>query len=188
MKTCTKCKATKPESEFFRAARQSSGLTPACKACGAIKLKEWRLRNPERVLEQNRSHYQKNKVARNESGRKWKAANPEKMAAYRKANGRNSWLVSEYGITEREWDALFSAQLGVCAVCKLPPDDGRRLAVDHDHSTGKVRGLLHVGCNSALGHLRDSHVVVSEAANYLAKHKFLPAIEANAAAHSWLYA
>lgn len=56
----------------------------------------------------------------------------------------------KYGITAADYFAMLSAQGGNCALCLLPPETKRRLAVDHDHITGKVRGLLCTKCNSAL--------------------------------------
>jgi len=64
-----------------------------------------------------------------------------------------------YGITADDYDALLTFQRGVCAICGRAPK-GKRLAVDHNHVTGKVRGLLcpdrEHGCNYAiLGNIRD---------------------------------
>lgn len=56
-------------------------------------------------------------------------------------------LIYKYGITVEEYDLLFTFQGGCCYVCKKPCPTGRRLAVDHDHQTGQVRGLLCVNCN-----------------------------------------
>lgn len=66
-----------------------------------------------------------------------------------------------------EYDALFKKQGGVCAICKLPPDKNRRLAVDHDHKTGRIRGLLHTGCNIGLGCFKDSTKLLRAAILYL---------------------
>jgi hypothetical protein len=57
-----------------------------------------------------------------------------------------------YSIDQAAYEAMLSRQRGVCAICggrNQPPT--RRLAVDHDHATGKVRGLLCYRCNSAIG-------------------------------------
>ena len=81
---------------------------------------------------------------------------------------RDAYLKRKYGITEAEYDALLSTQGGVCALCGKKP--GRvRLAVDHDHVTGQVRGLLHVRCNRALGPLEWNDAVLVRAVNYLSK-------------------
>lgn len=54
-----------------------------------------------------------------------------------------------FGITIEEYDRMLSEQDGLCAICRKPPIN-RRLAVDHDHDTGLVRGLLCPPCNRAL--------------------------------------
>lgn len=78
--------------------------------------------------------------------------------------------LKRYGLTIESYDAMLTAQGGRCAVCK---DEGNkqsrwnRMSVDHDHTTGKVRGLLCDNCNRALGLLRDDPELVDEAAAYL---------------------
>lgn len=57
-----------------------------------------------------------------------------------------------YGITVQDYDRMLTRQRGVCAIC-LKPEKNRMLAVDHDHDTGRVRGLLCTTCNNALGWL-----------------------------------
>lgn len=63
---------------------------------------------------------------------------------------RNSQLLNRYGITAAEYDAMLEAQNGVCALCEQECPTGNRLAVDHDHVTKRVRGLLCRPCNSLL--------------------------------------
>src|SRR5438445_9289465 len=58
-------------------------------------------------------------------------------------------------LSKEEYDAMSEYQRGVCAICGKEPTDGERLAVDHDHATGRVRGLLCRGCNTGLGHFTD---------------------------------
>ena len=63
-----------------------------------------------------------------------------------------------YGIAADEYDNLFTQQNGVCAICSQPETRVVKgviasLAVDHDHNTGKIRGLLCSRCNIALGHV-----------------------------------
>lgn len=59
------------------------------------------------------------------------------------------WTEKEYGVTEQAYKAMLEAQDGRCAICARVPR-ARRLAVDHDHNTGQVRGLLCYGCNHFL--------------------------------------
>jgi hypothetical protein len=62
-------------------------------------------------------------------------------------------LKRKYGITEKQWDAMFDRQHGKCPICKRPlykpgNTQGKRAApVDHDHKTGRVRGLTCLRCN-----------------------------------------
>lgn len=70
-----------------------------------------------------------------------------------------------YGITVEQYDAHVAAQGGTCAICGTAPE--QRLAVDHDHDTGAVRGLLCFTCNAGLGLLGDSVVRLARALAYL---------------------
>lgn len=73
-----------------------------------------------------------------------------------------------YGITQVEYDLLYAAQGGRCAICRRAIGKVKRLAVDHDHKTGKVRGLLCGPCNNMLGLVaRDDPEVFDRAADYL---------------------
>lgn len=73
-----------------------------------------------------------------------------------------------YGITGEEYAALYEAQGGRCAICQRATGAKRRLAVDHDHRTGQIRGLLCKTCNyKILGHLRDDPEALQRAINYL---------------------
>lgn len=68
-------------------------------------------------------------------------------------------LMPRYGITIEEYDFLAAAQEAVCAICKQDPPLGNRilkLAVDHDHDTGEIRGLLCQRCNMALHFLENT--------------------------------
>lgn len=58
----------------------------------------------------------------------------------------------KYGMPSEQFDALLRAQRGACAVCRLPFTSTAH--VDHDHETGRVRGLLCLGCNHTEGFIR----------------------------------
>lgn len=72
-----------------------------------------------------------------------------------------------YGLRPGEYDARFRDQKGLCAICEQPSE--RVLHVDHDHATGKVRGLLCTHCNRGLGAFRDSILDLRRAIEYLVK-------------------
>lgn len=81
---------------------------------------------------------------------------------------RDHGLRFKFGITLADYEAMSEAQGGVCAICKKPPQKHRRhLDVDHDHKTGRVRGLLCSPCNRAIGYFRDDPELMRAAAAYL---------------------
>ena len=78
----------------------------------------------------------------------------------------------EYGIDNSEYERLLAAQGGTCAGCHTTePGRHEKFDIDHDHQTGKVRGLLCGNCNRALGLLKDSAETAANLATYLAKHE-----------------
>ena len=146
----------------------------------------------QRVLDRGRGSV--NKVKRTERARRWRAANPEKVRAQdvkNRAKNRTNpdyvekarkrareWYrthphrrlattLSKYDLTPAEFAAMAEAQGGVCAICEQPEPTRSRLAVDHDHVTGSVRGLLCHFCNQGLGLLGDDPARVEAAAAYL---------------------
>ena len=89
---------------------------------------------------------------------------------------RNARLKHRYGITAADYDAMYTQQGGCCAICRKHAEAGNspahwkeKLAVDHCHDTGKVRGLLCNDCNAGIGHLANESVALSAAA-YLRLH------------------
>jgi len=72
-----------------------------------------------------------------------------------------------YGLRDGQYEELYAAQGGVCAICERAKGTVKKLAVDHDHKTGYVRGLLCGPCNSILGHLRDDILTASRLLLYL---------------------
>lgn len=75
-----------------------------------------------------------------------------------------------YGCTPEMFDALLASQDGKCAVCGGLPSRKQTWHVDHDHDTGKIRGILCHSCNAVLGWSRESREILALAAEYLIKH------------------
>jgi hypothetical protein len=96
--------------------------------------------------------------------RKWYSENKERLKRY----SRNDHLKRMYGTTLEEYDAMESRQNGVCLICGMPPGAGR-LCVDHDHDTGKIRGLLCHNCNAGIGLFREDINLIRKAVEYLGK-------------------
>jgi hypothetical protein len=86
---------------------------------------------------------------------------------------RDSWLrwkiKSHYGL---DWDAyqnLIAEQNGRCAICDDVASGKYRLAIDHDHDTGAIRGLLCGSCNGGMGLFKDNIARLLKAVEYLRK-------------------
>ena len=80
---------------------------------------------------------------------------------------RAAILRTTYKIEPEEWEALAAKQQGRCAICQAQPARVESLHVDHDHITGRVRGLLCGTCNRGLGQLKDSVFLLQSAIIYL---------------------
>jgi len=122
------------------------------------------------------THREQRAIAARERARKQRSENPEAyneaMRVYRDnevhaATYRNYCLKKKYGLTSEEYEALLKKQGGVCKICQMPSKS--RLRVDHDHKTGKVRGLLCTGCNIGLGQFKDNAAALKAAADYIEK-------------------
>lgn len=79
---------------------------------------------------------------------------------------RTCHRLQRYGLTCDEYDAILAQQGGVCPICDGPIKDP---AVDHDHLTGRVRGIVCKLCNTGLGALKDSPFVLARAIVYLTR-------------------
>lgn len=82
---------------------------------------------------------------------------------------RGSKLHKKYKINSWNYAGMFQRQGGKCAICG-GNNGGKSLCVDHDHATGKVRGLLCQRCNTALGHIKDNPETAVKMAEYLRKY------------------
>jgi hypothetical protein len=96
------------------------------------------------------------KVCRGKDRAKRRKLHPQKYS-------RNRYLRREYGITLVEFDTLLASQDGKCMGCceRIPTD------LDHNHTNGKIRGILCHSCNLILGHAKDNPTVLESLAYYL---------------------
>lgn len=110
-----------------------------------------------------------------EYNREWRASQSSKASD--PAYVRNYHLTRNFGITLTEYEEILETQGGGCAVCsRTPEQEGRALAVDHDHTTGEIYGILCWMCNhKIIGRNRDPKFY-SGIARYLSKGigKFVP--------------
>jgi hypothetical protein len=140
--------------------------------------REWRKsRNAEYLRDhpERRSQYQRRYRLTNgekvrESSRKWREANPEKVRLRGKLYRAGSLRANGLDINRTGYLELLASQGGTCAICHKAPPSHRRLAIDHDHKTGKIRGLLCNGCNLGIGLFHDSVDLLEKSVLYLKKH------------------
>lgn len=77
--------------------------------------------------------------------------------------------VKKFGLTVEQYKFIYDSQKGKCAICG-DKEGKKNFSIDHDHKTGKVRGLLCNNCNSGIGYLRDNVKIIFKAAEYIKKH------------------
>ena len=143
-KRCNKCQALKPALTFSPQPRTPDGLMRTCKEC---RNEYFRLRRADPV------------AAR---------ASVEAVRRYRaKESARDILLRRQYGITITDYRTLKEKQGGRCAICSKPAEGEWSLCVDHDHSTGAIRGLLCLHCNKGLGQFGDTIEGLMRAVRYL---------------------
>lgn len=125
--------------------------------------------------EHNKAMYEKHHDKRvaydQERGSGWER-NPENREKYMPTDrqAHDKYLQRTYGITIEDFDEMLEQQDGTCAICDGANADSarnRRLTVDHDHNTEKVRGLLCFTCNTSIGKLGDTYDALQKAADYL---------------------
>lgn len=97
-------------------------------------------------------------LCKRENGKKYRENNRQTI----RENGR----VARYKVSIDYIKSLFECQSGKCAICGNPIEF-ETSRIDHDHRTGKVRGLLCVSCNTGIGLLQDSPSVLERAAEYI---------------------
>jgi len=161
-KICTECSVEKEISEFYKVPRGKFGVMGKCKECIKKYQKDYHSEHPEK----KQKYRNENKNIIRERNINYHINNPE--AKKRQA------LKRTYGITLEQYNKLFESQNGVCAICGKPETDTNnrtnkviQIAVDHNHQTGNVRGLLCGKCNRMLGLVDDKIEVLIKAIDYL---------------------
>jgi hypothetical protein len=157
MKACTECAKKKSLEDFPPDKRRKDGRGAKCRNCARKIQVAYYARYPEK------ERIRRQKGA--EASANWYRNNREALIE------RTRWrhLQRKYGISRGEYETLLLAQRGVCAICGTS-EPGRKnwnFAVEHDHTTGRVRGLTCHPCNVGLGVFKDSPALLREAANYL---------------------
>jgi hypothetical protein len=110
----------------------------------------------------NAKYYAEHKKEDNVRSRQYHKDHKEENAVRCRRNA----LERRYGLATADYDRMFADQNGVCAICDHSPN-GRKLDVDHDHLTDRIRGLLCSSCNIMLGGANDSQDTLAKAIEYL---------------------
>lgn len=173
-KRCSKCGKEKLVTDFHK---KGNGRRASCKECIQVWFRN-RYREEHPVVARHRYE--------NSTGdAKWcpycRQLKPlEDFATSRKlALGRSCWckacdrakhLLRTYNMTPADYTELLESQSGKCAICGTTSSGGRYkkyFHVDHEHTTGRLRGLLCSRCNISIGKFNDDSVLLQKAADYL---------------------
>lgn len=139
-KKCNVCLQDKPLTDFYPVTRGSEVRRTYCKACFKSQIQKWKQQNPERYRETARRSNKKNYLKR--------------------------YLSFAYGLTLEQYHELYRKHNGKCAIYRKQ-EVISRLSIDHDHKTGKIRGLLCRTCNSGIGLFQESKDLIQKAFLYL---------------------
>ena len=142
-KICSKCSVEKSITEYYL---KHDKPRANCKQCHSLEAKPRYLNNRERY---------------NAYSRKWWKENAEK--------GKAAFLKRRFGMEKEDWDIILENQDFKCAICKCENTSLKNFHTDHNHKTGKVRGLLCYNCNSGIGNLKENIETLKSAIEYLKK-------------------
>lgn len=197
-KACTRCQESKPATSEFFYFRKPGKLQAQCKACHIAAAMTYEAAHPKVRVRVRPTEPGATKVCarckvekpateenfcRAKTGSKWFQSYCKPCAAgvttewhkndpLRLQKARRHVLKRLYGLTVEQYEAMYRAQGGVCAICsRVPSGKKDRLAVDHCHESGAVRGLLCDACNKALGGFRDNPDALRKAAEYVEHHR-----------------
>jgi hypothetical protein len=150
-KICTKCGKRLSLQAFNRDKSRKDGYQYRCKNC----YRDW-----------YNEHYAESEDFRNKRSAHFAKYYAEKYPTLQ-AQKEATKFFAMYGITREEFAEMSTAQRDLCKICNRPPTGKTRLSVDHDHTTGIIRGLLCDPCNKGLGHFRDDINLLAAAIEYL---------------------
>ena len=163
MKKCSKCLVEQPLANYH--AHPKLTHHPRCKLCRAQQQREYYLANPDKFAAYKARARNETVEERAERIQKRKDDAPAK----RKVAQWRIHIRNTLGVTPEMYDAMYVSQAGKCAICATTEPGGKRerFCIDHCHTTGTIRGLLCVSCNSGLGYFKDDVDRLNAAMTYL---------------------
>lgn len=149
-----KCEQTNPQplANFDREKTAKGGYRNQCKSCRRRNYRWWKDHHRAAFNAYMRDYNKTKKARRCQLSRRLKV---------------------RYGLTIKDYEAILKSQKGGCKLCGRGPKKHRRLAIDHCHNTGRVRGLLCDGCNRSLAILEDK-ITLAKAIDYINSIKEYP--------------
>src|SRR5262245_38986390 len=125
--------------------------------------------NPEYQNTLSKKYYRAHKAQLAIKQKEYAAKNQVELSVY----ARRYKLKYKYNLTPEQFEAMFVAQDGTCAICKdfLKLEQSSRIKIDHDHVYNKVRAILCDRCNRGLGQFRDNPDLLRWAAKYLDRYR-----------------
>lgn len=163
-KICARCKKEKLLEEYHNSSKSLDGKQPICKECKKDYNKQYKIDNALKWNEYMIAYYKSTEERTN------------KRNTYAREYHNNNYFLHTYGITNEQYTEILIQQNGKCAVClkeeTAVSKEGKikRLSVDHNHTTGIIRGLLCSGCNTGLGMLKEDIEIVESLILYIKKH------------------
>ena len=144
---CFQCEEIKELYLFGKRGERRGGYSTRCKECLAIRGRKWAMDNPERT-----------KILSKRSTERRKPVN------------FITNLKVKYGLSKIDFDSMLKTQNNKCKICNIEfkvINWRRNFAIDHNHETGKVRGLLCSTCNTGIGLLKESIPVLNDSITYV---------------------
>jgi hypothetical protein len=127
--------------------------------------REWRKKNAEKIAKKKSDWYFNNKDVRKE----YLDKNKERFKEVRQIHNKKLKFKG-YNITEEQYLEMFNNQNGCCVICGTPQNELKcALHIDHNHETGKIRGLLCMKCNRGIGYFNDNIEKMKNAIDYIIK-------------------
>jgi hypothetical protein len=135
-------------------------MRKTCQRCADL-IRDWRKRNPDRHRKVAKAEHQRNKAQYRVRERRWFAADPN-----RQVNKRIRRTIGDARFGVELYQQILTAQKNRCRICGAPPN-GKRLFIDHEHVSGRLRGLLCSNCNCGIGLFKDNPGRLRAAADYI---------------------
>ena len=157
-KTCPTCNTAKPLVDFCKDNRRSDKRYYQCRECARVAYQNYSSKNPEKILNKQRSYRRNNREQVKKSRDVYLKQNVLKI---------RQQYIRKYGITYEQMEEMFVSQNGKCGICEKEFVDRRTMHIDHNHSTNKVRKLLCENCNRGLGGFKDNVEILKKAIDYL---------------------